>query len=103
MSASPSISGVMCFPPTDAFFFFRLHEPRCARRGFVLLGLLPFLPTPEALCPRATSFGIMHDFEEKLRCLELDLFIAAAFDVAHVSFLQNRIPPHWLDTVLQVP
>ena len=31
----------------------------------------------------------MHDLEEKLRCLELDMLIAATFDIAPVSILQT--------------
>ena len=89
---------VQCFPSADAFFACtnfnvpsEVSFPSC----------LPFFPATDAHSPRATFFNIMHDIEVKLRCLELDMLIAATFDVEPVIFLQCRIPSTWLGTIPQ--
>ena len=62
----------------------------------------PLFPTNEAHCTRATSFNIMHDLEEKFRCLEQNMLLAATFDIAPVGFLQNRTPSPQPNTIPQV-
>ena len=39
---------------------------------------------------------------EELRCLELNILVPAAFDVALLFFLQNHIPSSWPHTIPQV-
>ena len=65
------------FPPTDAFL--RLHKPYRAGRCVTLHGRNPCFPAANANGPCAASFNIMHHLEEKLRRLELQVFVGTSF------------------------
>ena len=50
---------------------------------------LSFSPGTEAHGPRATSWNVVDNLEEKLRCLEFHMLVAATFDVTLVGVLKT--------------
>ena len=69
-----------------------LAQTVSARRSTIPKGLIPFSPAIKVHGLRAASIHVMHHLEERLRRLELQVFVGETFSVTLVPFQLLRIP-----------